>query len=240
MGFRPKYINELEFGKRSNVEIKQYFNTILKRWWLIVLFVFIGILASALFSYISYRPVYQSSSTLLVIGSENEDDFSLDYSELVVGQQLVKEYKEIIKSRSVLKEVAEKLEQNSRNIDELYHNIEVTLKPDTRILTISVKDSSPEMAKIIADRLCDAFIKRASELTRKTNIAVIDEAEKPISPIMPDYKKRAMIGALAGLLGSLALIFVIEELDDTIKTVDDVEKHLGLKVLATIPTLDIK
>ncbi len=74
-----------------------------------------------------------------------------------------------------------------------------------------------------------------SALVRSNNIRVVDNALKPTSPIRPNVKANMLLAFLVGLLGGVALALVLEYVDDTIKTHEDVETYLKHSVLALIP-----
>lgn len=66
-------------------------------------------------------------------------------------------------------------------------------------------------------------------------ISVKEPAEPPLFPARPRVTFNLMLGSLVGLLVGLGLAFFIEYLDTSVKTMDDVEKVLGVPVLAIIP-----
>lgn len=68
-----------------------------------------------------------------------------------------------------------------------------------------------------------------------TTITVISEASIPGSPIRPNKKLNIAIAAVLGLMTFTLLAFVLEYLDNTIKTPEDVSNQLGLPVLGVIP-----
>lgn len=70
------------------------------------------------------------------------------------------------------------------------------------------------------------------------NIAVVDRAEIPDRPHKPRLPLNLLIGAFLGLFGGIALAFLFEHLDDTVKHGEDLERLLGLPVLGVIPMLD--
>lgn len=70
------------------------------------------------------------------------------------------------------------------------------------------------------------------------NIAVVDRAEIPDRPHKPRLMLNLLIGAFLGLFGGIALAFLFEHLDDTVKHGEDLEKQLGLPVLGVIPMLN--
>ncbi len=70
------------------------------------------------------------------------------------------------------------------------------------------------------------------------NITVVDEAQPPHFPSKPQPKKNVITAAMIGLFLGVALAFLIEYLDESIRMPEDVEKKLGLPLLGTIPKLD--
>jgi capsular exopolysaccharide synthesis family protein len=67
------------------------------------------------------------------------------------------------------------------------------------------------------------------------NISIVDKAEEPNKAYKPKKLLNLLIGIFLGLFGGIALAFLFEHLDDTIKQPDDIEKLLGLSVLGVIP-----
>jgi capsular exopolysaccharide synthesis family protein len=67
------------------------------------------------------------------------------------------------------------------------------------------------------------------------NISIVDKAEEPNRPFKPKFLLNLLIGMFLGLFGGVALAFLFEHLDDTLKAPEDIEKLLGLPVLGVIP-----
>ena len=88
--------------------------------------------------------------------------------------------------------------------------------------------------------LYDTFLTRLKETSATTDIdsanaRVVDKAVQPNKPIKP---KKSLIIALSGVLSlmlGIMLAFLLESLHNTFKSVEDVEKHLGLAVLGILP-----
>ncbi len=70
------------------------------------------------------------------------------------------------------------------------------------------------------------------------NISVVDKADVPLFPYKPDIPRSAGIGLLLGLMAGLALAFLLEYLDDSIKFPDEVERFTGLALLGVIPMVN--
>ncbi|MCK9613936.1 MAG: polysaccharide biosynthesis tyrosine autokinase [Candidatus Omnitrophica bacterium] len=90
--------------------------------------------------------------------------------------------------------------------------------------------------------LYDDFLKRAKELDVSkeltlSNIRLLDPAEEPKSPIRPSPQKDIPIAIILGFLLSVSVAFLIERLDSTLKTSDEVEFFVKLPFLGYIPSL---
>jgi len=75
---------------------------------------------------------------------------------------------------------------------------------------------------------------RLARLKSTPNIVQIQKAWIPTSPIQPQPTRNAAIGAVAGLLIIGAIVILIEYLDDTLKTPEDVNRILNLPVIGLI------
>lgn len=69
----------------------------------------------------------------------------------------------------------------------------------------------------------------------RTTVEIIEEAEPPERPSSPLVVLNIFLSVVLGLMAGTGLAFFVEYLDVSIKTVDEVEKYLGLPVLAVIP-----
>ena len=70
------------------------------------------------------------------------------------------------------------------------------------------------------------------------NITIIDEAQVPSSPARPKLILNLAFGFLLGLIIGISTSFILEYLDDTIKTPTDVESFLRVPFIGLIPSLD--
>ena len=81
---------------------------------------------------------------------------------------------------------------------------------------------------------------KSTDLTKgvKTNaVTVIEHSPAPTAPVSPNAKKSIVLGLLGGLALGLGIIFGINALDRSIKTVDQAESILGLPVFAAVPEI---
>ena len=113
--------------------------------------------------------------------------------------------------------------------------ISVNIQNDTRIISITVTDTSPTRAQDIANAVRVAASSHIYDVMDIEAVNVVDYANLPEKPSSPKTKRNIIIGALLGFILAIGIITVVYILDDTIKTPDDIEKYLGLSVLGSIP-----
>jgi succinoglycan biosynthesis transport protein ExoP len=71
-----------------------------------------------------------------------------------------------------------------------------------------------------------------------TNVQVIDKAERPLSPCRPNKALNLVFASLLGIFGGIGLAFLVEHLDDSIKSAEELEEVSKLPVLSLVPALD--
>ena len=72
-----------------------------------------------------------------------------------------------------------------------------------------------------------------------TNITVVDRASVPVTPVAPRRSLSLMMGLIGGLLCGTVVAFMIESVDDTLQTSEEVENVSMLASLATIPHISM-
>ena len=81
----------------------------------------------------------------------------------------------------------------------------------------------------------DGKVKPKDPSADKSPVRLTEPAMTPDSPIWPDKRALMLRAGILGLLGGLALLFLIDRLDNSFQSVDQVESELETTVLAAIP-----
>ena len=69
---------------------------------------------------------------------------------------------------------------------------------------------------------------------------LIDAAELPKSPVKPNKRLNLAVAGVLGIMLGLGVVFLIEYLDNTVKTPEDIKKYVDLPVIGTIPVFPEK
>lgn len=81
---------------------------------------------------------------------------------------------------------------------------------------------------------------RLARLQNTPNIVQIEPAAVPEEPIRPRVVVNTVLAAVIGLMLAVGIVFLVEYLDDTLKTADEVERLLGVPVLGFIAEMQYK
>ncbi|HEM3555524.1 TPA: capsular biosynthesis protein CpsC, partial [Streptococcus suis] len=189
--------------------------------------------AGLAFAYSSFlvTPQYDSTTRIYVVGQHAEAGAGLTNQDLQAGSYLVKDYKEIILSQDVLTQVATELNLNGN----LKEKVSVSIPVDTRIVSISVRDSNPNEAARIANSLRSFAAQKIIEVTKVSDVTTLEEAVPAEEPSTPNTKRNILLGLLAGSILATGLVLIMEILDDRVKRPQDIEEVMGLTLLGVVP-----
>ena len=176
-------------------------------------------------------PLYTSSSQFLVLTKETT---LTSLANLQLSNYLTNDYKELVLSAPVLKEVVENLELDF-DYKDLKKKISINNPEDTRILIMTVEDINPERACVIVDELAEVAAEYIGETMEMTPPKIIGTGEVNPIPSSPNIMKNTVLGVFMGIVISMALIVLMAMLDDTIKSEEDIEKYLRISNLASVP-----
>ena len=213
------------------IDVLSLLRTIWRKKFLILL---TAILTTGLaFAYSAFlaTPQYDSTTRLYVVNQSSDNGAGITNQDLQAGSFLVKDYKEIILSQDVLKSVTTTLGIT----EDIKGKITVTIPTDTRILSITVRDSDPDQAATIANTLRDEAAKKIIEVTKVSDVTTLEAALPAENPSTPQTKRNLVLGFVAGAFLATALVLVLEVLDDRVKRPQDIEEGLGMTLLGIVP-----
>ena len=226
----------------EEIELWQYWEVLRKRWVIVVVLPLIAALTSGVISFFVIKPTFQASTTLIVGKKASESGLAatqmLDNSVLQANLQLAKTYATIAQSRTVEQNVLNHLNL-PMTIAGLDSMISINPVKTTEILEIQVTNTNPELAAAIANSMAQEFSKAVIEIKKVDSVSIVDTAVTPDKPVKPNKKLNVLIAFVVGLMAAVGLVFLLEYMDNTVKTSNDVEKLLGIPVLGVIPNYEM-
>ncbi|MFQ6581356.1 YveK family protein [Priestia megaterium] len=221
----------------ETINLRELFQVLRKRLWLIVLITIIAATVSAVISFFVLTPVYQSKTQILVNQAKNDEQ--LYYSQTVqTNVQLINTYNDIIKSPAILDKVIKELKLDS-SAQSLSGQIQVENAQDSQVAQIVVQDTSAKRATEIANTTASIFKKEVPKIMNVDNVSVLSKATlgESASPVKPQPLMNIAIAVVVGLMVGVGLSFLLEYLDNTLKTEQDIENILELPVMGVITTI---
>ncbi len=143
------------------MELRQYFNTIRKWLWLIVLATAVAVVSS--FIATRQQPPIYSSKTTLIVGSTIENPNPTG-NDIWLGQQLAQTYAELAKRDAIKQGVMQTLGMS------WLPEYTVTLVPNTQLLEVNVVDADPLRAQAVAQELARQLIEQSPSAPEREQI----------------------------------------------------------------------
>ena len=218
------------------IDVLSLIKTVWKRKFIILLTALVAAVLALGYSLVSGKPSYQSTTRSCVGNRQRTDHNTLTNQDLQAGSYLVKDYKEIILSQDVLSTVISELKLPGTTA-ELSKSVSVSVPTDTRIVSITVKNSDPNQASRIANTLREVAAEKIIAVTKVSDVTTLEEAEVPKSPSSPNIRRNVILGFLAGAMVMIVIVLIVEILDDRVKKPEDIEDVMGATLLGVIPNL---
>lgn len=227
-----------EVGMEEQViRIEDILEVLYKRWKMILSITIAVTIISALMSFFIISPKYQAS-TKVFIGKENnkssDSGQAYDNNDVQMYQRLLKTYAEVIQTNDLVERALTSIGAEDEP-ESILQNLTVTPRTDTQILEIQYISKDNVFAKNLVESVTGEFIKTSGDLIPNGNVKIIEKVRVPEEPISPNKKLNIAIAFLLGVMFSVGLSFMLEFMDNTFKTKEQLEDTLGIPVLGAIP-----
>lgn len=226
----------------QELDLRDYFRIVKKRAWLIISIMVVVCILAGIYSLYIKTPIYEASTKIIVNQTPTQaTSVQLDLNQINTNIQLINTYKEIIKTPAILDIVVKNYPQFNITTEELLKKINVSSVNNTQVMTLVVQDNSYQRAAEIVNAISIVFKQEIPSLFNVQNVSILNEAKvnPPVEPgpVSPNVLLNMAIAFIVSLLIGLGISFLLEYLDDTLKTEEDIEKYLGLPTIAMITRL---
>lgn len=234
---------EAEYAKEIDIlDLLGYYMSKLP---LVIAAVMIGVLMVCFYNFYHQAPGvdrFTAKSKMVVFfapGDSAVDFDNLKIDILNMGRWLSKDCVELIRSRTVVEDVIEKLGLKY-SYEQLAGMIEVTAVEDTRVLEISATSTDSQLAVEIANQTAESAKVKIPEVLKAPAPSIVEKAVTSTQSDGRSISLKVLLLAfipLILLMGALTVIFIM---DDTIRSPEALEKAFNVTPLAVIPEGRIK
>ena len=233
----------------NTYSIKDIIKLLLSKLWLLIIVTIIGSAAAFCYSKFVMPLEYSSHISMYVQSYTGISENANAQNNISNSKQLVNTYMEVLKDDAVMNAVAERL-RNQFDNETLSENFAIA---DGRITPSSLRDclsissvTDTSAVKIVsttknaevAAAVCNDLTEVAPEYVEKAvgvgSINTIDRAKVYNNPVGPNMKKNAALGAIAALMLTVLIIFVIDFFDNTVKDTDTLGENFKKPIIGEI------
>ena len=226
--------------EENTISLQEIAYALKKRWKLIALITIAATLVSAILSFFVIKPQYEAKTKLFIGKQETQENNAYNNSDVMMYQQLMKTYAELVKTSDLVTNAVKSanLNYNQNEIKGILNNLTVNPSADTQILDLSFKGGNPKEVLKVTEAITNEFISESKELIPNGNVQVIQKPQLPEHPVSPNKKLNILIAFVLGLMIGVGVVLLMEYLDNTFKSREELEKALELPIIGAIPDYD--
>jgi capsular polysaccharide biosynthesis protein len=216
------------------MDLRDYVNVLIKRWWVIALTTLAAVVAAYGVSRMLPRE-YRAQAVYLALANQADNGLN------IVLRNSMNSYRELVQQPGVLDEISQQLALDVSG-ERLMGDVAIQPRPDEQKIVIEVDRPDQAQSEALANAVGDRMIAEVNRInaslegTARINVQRIQAAR--LVSISPNTRINVLAGAILGAVIGLLLAYLLEFLDDTLKTSRDVERFVGLTTLGAIPTAD--
>ncbi|WP_226086880.1 YveK family protein [Mesobacillus sp. S13] len=213
----------------EKTDLKKFFSIINRRKWTVIITLFCVLIMTVIGSFFLIKPTYEATQNIVVGKFKKEEGY---YGETQEVYMLLASTKDFIKSPTVLNAVQKELKFKDKKLDE---KIVVQNNKDSQIISVIVRDHDPERTQLISETIVRTTVQKMKSLFEISDLKVLTaiDGSSEVERVGSNALNIA-IGGLIGLFMGIGVAMIREYLDDSIKSMDEIEAFLGLPVLGSI------
>lgn len=218
------------------LDLQKLLQAYLRKWWIILSCAIVVAVLMWYYSVNFITPLYQAKVTVYVNNVRRDQQVeSVTTTQIAASQRLVNTYINIIKSDTVMEDVAVKSGLNM-TANQIRGVMTATQVDDTELFDVIITHKSPKTAAQIANAIAEVAPGKIEAIVEGSSTKIIDYAKVPTAPSSPNIRNNCLIGALAGCIIALLYVMLRFLLDVRIKGEEDLTSLFDVPVLAQIPS----
>lgn len=204
---------------------------VLRQWYVLLLSIVFFTTIAYLYVSQGLEDVYVAQTSMLVLVERDREITSGDFE---LGRRLIETYTQLARSDVVINRVLD-MTQLPYDTQRVRSMLGVEGVRDTIVIFLRVTHHNPEEAAMLANAAAVSMQEASLQFEGFDNLEILDVASVPRHPSGPNRLLYIAIGSVLGGMIGLFGIFFLEFLNRKIRTSEDIEHRLGLRLLAVIP-----
>lgn len=200
----------------------------------------LGLIISLITVFLFVEPKYNSSIDILV--NQKENNAQVQYAAQQADLQVINTYKDVLTKPIILTPVLKEVKRTDNyqgNLSTLENSVKVSNQTNSQVITVSVTDKNAYVAADVANTIGKVFAKKVKKMMQVDNVTIVSNAKVSTRPVSPNKKLFALAGAVLGLFIGVAIAFIKEFTDKTVKDSNFLTDELGLTNIGSVYHLDI-
>ena len=220
----------------NEVNIIELLNVMIRRWWLIAILTFVCGGGAYVYTDLFVEPMYKTDGSIYVNCETEANRVDVaSTGRMESNARLATTYIEILKARTFMTEVARDL-NNKYTYGEIQAMVKIESVNDTELLQITAEGTNPQDVSDIVSSILLRSNEQLVTIVKAGSVEVVDEPYIPVVPFSPNKSRSAILGAIAGAVVAVSIIFFMNLFDTHIKTADEMRKRYQEPILGEIPS----
>lgn len=212
-----------------------------RRWLWLIVGLLVGLLTATAIT--ALVPRTYSSTASLYVSAIDDTSAQNAYQGVLLSQQRVKSYTDILTSDRVLQPVIDRLGLGEDTAT-LAKHVAITTDTDSTLLRITVTGASPQRATSTADAISARFVEVVGELERPRGtgapavvVSSVDDAVIDNTPVSPRWPLNLVVGVVLGLVLGAAAAVVRAATDRSLTSPRELAEVVGTASLGGLPAV---
>jgi capsular polysaccharide biosynthesis protein len=222
------------------IEMKRYITALKKRMWVIFLIVAAATLSAYLYT-ANLTPSYYAANTKLIVNKTIEafGAEQMDFSSIGISIKLIDTYEEIILTPAIMDKVEEQYPELGLTANQLIAKVRVSAINQTQVMSLSAIDTDYVRAARIVNAVSAVFQAEIPKIMKVDNVTILTKAKEnePTRPFGQNVKLNVSVTFAVSLMLTAGLVILLEYLDSSIKSEEEIWQLLGVPSFAVIPRM---
>lgn len=212
--------------------------SIKKRWMMILGIILLLTSLTAIYSFFIADPIYKTTTKLFIgknVSDSKTDEY--DVNEVSMFQKLMQTYAGFAKAPDLIDKA---MEESNIDLTSEYilKKFTVTTGQEDQFLTFEYESEDRDEGVRVLEAITSEFMNSASRFIPNGTVEIVETPKYPKEAFSPNEVKNILFAFIIAIVLGIGLIFILEYLDNTVKSREEIEKILNVPIIGIVPEAD--